>query len=160
MITFDANAYHINGEPVWLLSGEMHYFKMPRGDWRRRLVQLKAAGFNTVSVYMPWNYHEPYEGEWDFTGEKDVAFFLQLAAELGLYVVARPGPYICNEWQSGGFPPWLSGKPGLRLRTKDPKFLAYADQWWERIAPLIARYEIGREGTVILAQVENEYGHY
>jgi beta-galactosidase len=159
-ICFDHNSYRIENRPTWLLSGEMHYFKMTRGDWRRRLLQLKCAGFNTVSVYMPWNYHELGEGEWDFSGDRDVEHLLQLAAELGLYVVARPGPYICNEWQAGGLPAWLSGKPGIRLRTKDPKFLAYVDKWWDRIAPLIARYEIGREGTVILAQVENEYGHY
>lgn len=159
-IRFDRNGYWIENRPTWLLSGEMHYFKMTRGDWRRRLLQLKCAGFNTVSVYMPWNYHEPGEGEWNFTGDRDVGHFLQLAAELGLYVVARPGPYICNEWQAGGLPVWLSGKTGIRLRTKDPKFLAYVDTWWDRIAPLIARYELGREGTVILAQVENEYGHY
>ncbi|MCF7849858.1 MAG: beta-galactosidase, partial [Kiritimatiellales bacterium] len=137
-----------------------HYFKLTRGDWRSRLVQLKCAGFNTVSVYMPWNYHELTEGEWDFSGDRDVEYFLQLATELGLYVVARPGPYICNEWHAGGIPAWLSGKSGFRLRTRDPKFLAYVDQWWERIAPLIARYELGRDGTIILAQVENEYGHY
>ena len=159
-VSFDSNAYRIDGQPTWLLSGEMHYFKMTRGDWRRRLVQLKCAGFNTVSVYMPWNYHELSEGEWDFGGDRDVEHFLQLAAELGIYVVARPGPYICNEWQAGGLPAWLSGKPGVRLRTRDPKFLAYVDEWWDRIAPLIARYELGREGTIIQAQVENEYGHY
>ncbi|MGI5869037.1 MAG: beta-galactosidase [Kiritimatiellia bacterium] len=159
-IRFDRNCYWIENRPTWLLSGEMHYFKTTRGDWRRRLLQLKCAGFNTVSVYMPWNYHELGEGDWDFTGDRDVEHFLQLAAELGLYVVARPGPYICDEWQAGGLPVWLSGKPGIRLRTRDPEFLAHVDKWWDRIAPLIARYELGREGTVILAQVENEYGHY
>jgi len=159
-VTFDDNSYRINGQPTWLLSGEMHYFKMARGDWRRRLVQLKCAGFNTVSVYMPWNYHELAEGEWDFSGDRDVEYFLALAAELGLYVVARPGPYICNEWQAGGLPAWLSAKSGVRLRTKDPRFLTYVDRWWDRIVPIIQRYEHGRGGTVILAQVENEYGHY
>ncbi len=159
-VTWDTNAYRIAGQPTWLLSGEMHYFKTSRGDWRRRLVQLKCAGFNTVSVYMPWNYHELTEGAWDFGGERDVRHFLDLAAELGLYVVARPGPYICNEWNAGGLPAWLAAKPGLRLRTRDPQFLAYTDRWWDRIAPIIRDCELGRNGTVILAQVENEYGHY
>jgi hypothetical protein len=159
-VTFNENGYLIDGNPKWLLSGEMHYFKMTKGDWRRRLVQLKCAGFNTVSVYMPWNYHELSEGEWDFSGDRDVEYFLQQAAEIGLYVVARPGPYICNEWQAGGLPAWLSSTPDIRLRTKDPIYLSYVDKWWEKIAPLIAKYQLGKEGTIILAQVENEYGHY
>lgn len=159
-VAFDSNAYRIRGVPTWLLSGEMHYYKMTRGDWRRRLVQLKCAGFNTVSVYMPWNYHEPVEGRWRFDGDRDVEHFLALAAETGLYVVARPGPYICDEWHAGGLPAWLSAKPGLRLRANDPQFLSHADRWWDRIAPLIRDYELGRKGTIILAQVENEYGHY
>ncbi|HEY3417988.1 MAG TPA: beta-galactosidase, partial [Armatimonadota bacterium] len=159
-VSFDANAYLIDGQPTWLLSGEMHYFKMTRGDWRRRLVQLKCAGFNTVSVYMPWNYHEFAEGEFRFDGDRDVAYFLSLAAELGLYVVARPGPYICDEWQAGGLPAWLSRKPGIRLRTRDPRYLGYVDKWWDRIAPIISAHQFGAGGTVILAQVENEYGHF
>ena len=159
-VTFDANGYRIDGRPVWLASGEMHYFKMPRGEWRRRLVQLKMAGFNAVSVYMPWNYHEVVEGRWEFDGDKDVGHFLDLAAEAGLYVVARPGPYICDEWQMGGLPPWLSGKAGMRPRTAERQFLACCDRWWDRIAPIIAARQMGRGGTVILAQVENEYGHF
>jgi len=160
LIAWDANGYQIDGRPTWLLSGEIHYFKLTRGDWRRRLVQLKCAGFNTVSVYMPWNFHEVEEGAWDFSGEKDVEYFLKLAAELGLYVVARPGPYICDEWQAGGLPPWLGVKKGLRPRTRDPLYLSFVDKWWDRIAPLIAKYQLGAAGTVILAQVENEYGHF
>jgi hypothetical protein len=159
-VSFNTNSYIINEQPRWLLSGELHYYKMTRGDWRQRLVQLKCAGFNTVSAYMPWNYHELTEGEWDFSGDRDVEHFLALAAEIGLYVIARPGPYICNEWHAGGLPAWLSCKPGIRLRTKDPLFLSYVDKWWDRIAPIIRKYELGQNGTVILAQVENEYGHY
>ena len=159
-IEWDANGYQIDGHPTWLLSGEIHYFKLTRGDWRRRLLQLKCAGFNTVSVYMPWNYHEVEEDAWDFSGDKDVEHFLALAAELGLYVVARPGPYICNEWQAGGLPPWLGSKKGLRPRTQDPLYLSYVDKWWDRIVPLIAKYQLSARGTVIMVQVENEYGHF
>ncbi len=158
-VTYSSSSYRINGVPAWLASGEMHYFKMARGDWRRRLLQLKLAGFNTVSVYMPWNFHEVTEGAWDFTGEKDVTYFLELAAEMGLYVVARPGPFICDEWQCGGVPSWLSAKPRIRLRTADRQFIDYCDRWWDQIGPIIADYQLGAKGTVILAQVENEYGH-
>lgn len=160
MLTYSSNSYQVDGQPVWLASGEMHYFKMPQGEWRRRLLQLKLAGFNTVSVYMPWNYHEMREGQWDFSGDKDVAAFLELAAEIGLYVIARPGPFICNEWQCGGIPPWLSAKKRIRLRTADPQYLAACDRWWEQIAPIIAHYQSGAHGSIILAQVENEYGHF
>ncbi len=158
-VTFDSRCYFVNGEPVWLASGEINYFKLTRGDWRRRLLQMKLAGFNTVSVYMPWNYHEPEEGVWDFKGERDVGYFLKLAAELGLFVIARPGPFICDEWQCGGLPPWLSVKKGIRLRTADPLYLHYCDLWWDKIVPILAKYQLGKEGSVILVQVENEYGH-
>lgn len=160
IVTFNPEHYSIYNKPVWLASGEIHYFKIQRDDWRRRLLQIKLAGFNAVSVYMPWNYHEVTEGGWDFSGEKDVAHFLQLAAEFGLYVIARPGPYICDEWQFGGFPPWLSGKSGIRLRSADSLFLSYCDLWWDRIASIIADYQIGKKGSIILVQIENEYGHF
>ena len=159
IVTFDRNGYHIDGKPVWIASGEFQYFRMTRADWAPRLLQLKLAGFNAVSVYFPWNYHEVAEGVWDFSGDKDAEAFLKTAAETGLYVVARPGPFICNEWEGGGIPAWLSAREGIRLRTADPQYLAACDKWWDKIAPLIAQYQLGREGTIILAQIENEYGH-
>ncbi len=156
---FDQNGYIIQGKPTWLASGEFQYFRMTREDWEPRLLQLKLAGFNTVSVYFAWNYHEVEEGVWDFSGDKDVELFLQTAAKVGLYVVARPGPFICNEWQCGGIPAWLTMRRDIRIRTADPQYLSYCDKWWDRIAPIIAKYQLGREGSIILAQVENEYGH-
>ena len=159
MVSFDKNGYIIDGKPVLLASGELQYFKLTRGEWKRRLLQIRLSGLNAVSVYFAWNYHEQSEGEWDFSGDRDVEYFLQLAAECGLYVVARPGPFICNEWTCGGIPAWLSGKKGVRLRSSDPLYLSYCDKWWDKIAPIIAKYQLGREGTIILAQVENEYGH-
>jgi hypothetical protein len=159
-VTFDTRAYLLGGRPTWLLSGEQHYFKMTRGDWRRRLVQMRCAGFNTVSVYMPWNYHELAEGDWHFNDDRDVAYYLELAAELGIYVIARPGPYICNEWHAGGLPAWLCARPGIRPRTDDPQFLHAVDRWWDRICPIICDFQYDSGGTVILAQIENEYGHY
>ncbi len=156
---FNENGYIIDGKPVWLATGEFQYFRLTRGEWRKRLLQLKLAGFNTISAYFAWNYHEVVEGHWDFAGDKDVEAFLKIAAELGLYVIARPGPYICNEWECGGIPAWLSMRPGIRLRTADPQYLNYCDKWWDKIVPIIAKYQLGKEGTIILVQVENEYGH-
>ncbi|MFZ2654702.1 MAG: beta-galactosidase [Victivallales bacterium] len=160
MISFNNNSYVIDGKPEWLLSGEVHYFKLTRGEWRKRLLQQKCAGFNAVSVYMPWNYHEIEEGSFDFAGHRDVEYFLSLAAEIGLYVVARPGPYICNEWQAGGLPPWLTRKKGLRPRTADKKYLDCVDKWFDKICPIIEKFQVGKGGTVIMCQIENEYGHY
>lgn len=157
--TFDKNGYWINGEPVWLASGEFQYFRLTKGEWRKRLLQMKAAGFNTISAYFAWNYHEVTEGNWDFTGNKDVESLFQMAAELEMFVIARPGPYICDEWECGGIPAWLSMRPGIRLRTADPQYLEYCDKWWDKIGPIIAKYQIGQGGTVILVQMENEYGH-
>ena len=156
---FDQNGYWINGEPVWLASGEFQYFRLTKGEWRKRLLQMKAAGFNTISAYIAWNYHEVTEGNWDFSGNKDVESLLQMAAELEMFVIARPGPYICDEWECGGIPAWLSMRPGIRLRTADPQYLEYCDKWWDKIGPIIAKYQIGQGGTVILVQMENEYGH-
>lgn len=156
---FNENGYTVEGKPVWIASGEFQYFRITKDDWEKRLLQLKLAGLNTVSVYFPWNFHEVEEGVWDFSGDKDAELFLQLAAKVGLYVVARPGPFICNEWQCGGIPAWLTMRKDIRLRTADPQYLSYCDKWWDKIGPIIAKYQLGREGTIILAQVENEYGH-
>ena len=156
---FNENGYVINGKPVWLASGEFQYFRLTRGEWKKRLLQLKAAGFNTISVYFAWNYHEVTEGNWDFSGNKDVEAFLKMAAELEIFVIARPGPYICDEWECGGIPAWLSMRPGIRFRTADPQYLEYCDKWWDKIGPIIAKYQLDREGSIILVQMENEYGH-
>ena len=144
MVSFDKNGYIIDGKPVLLASGELQYFKLTRGEWKRRLLQIRLSGLNAVSVYFAWNYHEQSEGEWDFSGDRDVEYFLQLAAECGLYVVARLGPFICNEWTCGGIPAWLSGKKGVRLRSSDPLYLSYCDKWWDKIAPIIAKYQLVR----------------
>ncbi len=94
----------IDGKRVWLVSGSIHYFRVPAELWRDRLLKAKRAGLNCITTYVPWNYHEPIEGVWNFEGDRDVAQFVRLADELGLYVILRPGPYICAEWDFGGLP--------------------------------------------------------
>ncbi|HLV78723.1 MAG TPA: beta-galactosidase [Chthonomonadaceae bacterium] len=155
-IDFDGRGFLIHGKRTFLVSGSLHYSRVPRALWRDRLLRLKRAGFNTVQTYAFWNFHEPQEGKWDFSGEKDLDAFLKLVKEMGLYAVVRPGPYVCAEWDSGGYPVWLRFKPGLRVREDNPEFLAAVDHWYEKVIPIIAANQIGRGGAVILVQLENE----
>ncbi|WP_162341441.1 beta-galactosidase [Paenibacillus paridis] len=158
-VQFGAEAVHIQGAPHILLCASLFYFRIPRALWKERMEQLKAFGYNSIDVYFPWNYHETQEGSWDFSGEKDVAAFLAAAAEAGLYVVARPGPYICSEWDGGALPAYLLTK-GLRLRDNDEQFLGSVAKWFDRILPLLKANQVGEGGTVIGVQLDNELDFY
>lgn len=105
--TVEKDGFRLGGEPFRVISGAIHYFRVPREYWRDRLIKLKACGFNTVETYVAWNMHEPREGEFDYSDMLDIEDFLATAAELGLYAIVRPGPYICSEWEFGGLPWWL-----------------------------------------------------
>lgn len=121
--------------------------------------QLKAYGYNSIDVYFPWNYHELREGEWDFTGERDVEAFLSAARDTGLWVIARPGPYICSEWDGGALPAYLLAQ-GIEIRQNDPIFLSRVASWFDRIIPLLKAYQAGEGGTVIAVQLDNELDFY
>jgi hypothetical protein len=163
-VTYDRNSFLIDGQRIFLTSGSLHYFRIPRALWRSRLEQARAAGLNAIQFYVAWNWHEAEPGQFDFTGERDLDHFMTLAEELGLYLVARPGPYICAEWDFGGLPPWLMQTAGIRLRHYDPLYLRHVDRYFEQTLPLIARHQSdrsernGRKGGVILVQAENELG--
>ncbi|MFC4100270.1 beta-galactosidase [Paenibacillus xanthanilyticus] len=154
------DAIRIHGRSEIMLCASLFYFRIPRALWHERMEQLKACGYNCIDVYFPWNYHEDAEGQWDFGGERDAEAFLRLAKEVGLYVVARPGPYICSEWDGGGLPAYLFAKEHLRLRDNDPQFLRHTARWYERIMPLLAGFELGQGGTVIAVQLDNELDFY
>jgi beta-galactosidase len=156
-IDFDGRGFLIHGKRTFIVSGSLHYSRIPRALWRDRLLRIKRAGFNTVQTYAFWNYHEPQEGKWNFTGDHDFEAFLKLIKELDLYAVVRPGPYVCAEWDSGGYPVWLRFKPGVRLREDNPQFIAAVDKWYDHILPIIARNQIHRGGAVIMVQLENEH---
>jgi len=158
-IRYDARSFIINGRREFLTSGSIHYFRVPRELWRDRLEKARAFGLNTIQTYVAWNWHEREEGTFDFTGDRDLDTFLDLCAELGFYVVARPGPYICAEWDFGGFPAWLLTKRGIRIRHHDPVYLGCVDRWFEQLIPVIARHQVTHGGTVILVQIENELGN-
>ena len=152
--------FYLNGEKFQVISGSIHYFRVVPEYWRDRLLKLKGMGCNTVETYIPWNFHEPRRGEFNFAGDHDVVKFIQTAQELGLYVIIRPSPYICAEWEFGGFPAWLLAQDGMRFRCNyEPymkEFLAYFDELLPRLAPL----QITHGGPIIMMQVENEYGSY
>lgn len=146
----------IDGVARVLLCASVFPFRLPREQWDERLAAVRALGYHAVDVYIPWNLHEPTPGVWDFSGDRDIAHFLALTAEHNLLVVARPGPYICSEWDGGGLPAWLSLDEGVRLRQNEPRYLAQVQRWFEQIIPLLAAHQIDRGGSVALVQIENE----
>ena len=159
-LQLDASSLRIGGQSEIILCASLFYFRIPRASWQERLEQVKAFGYNAIDVYFPWNYHERQEGSWDFSGERDVEYFLQQAAEAGLWVVARPGPYICSEWDGGSLPGHLIAKSGMVIRSSDPLYLQAVAGWYDRILPILRKYELGNKGTVICLQLENELDFY
>lgn len=149
-----------NGAPHRILSGALHYYRVPPDAWRDRLLKYRACGLNTVETYVAWNAHEPQPGRFDFTGWLDLARFIRLAGSLGLDVILRPGPYICAEWDLGGLPAWLLADPTMKLRTTHAGYLnavsRYLDRVIDEVRPLLAH----NGGPVVAVQIENEYGSY
>jgi len=156
----EGDHFALDGKPFQIISGEMHYARIPREFWRDRLKKARAMGLNTVSTYVFWNAHEPKPGVYDFTVSLDVAAFIRMAQEEGLYVILRPGPYSCAEWDLGGFPAWLFAEPGIVLRSTDEKFLASVERWLRRLGQELAPLQLARGGPILAVQVENEYGSF
>lgn len=152
--------FTLDGKPFQVISGEMHYARIPRAYWRERFKMAKAMGLNTITTYVFWNVHEPRPGEYDFSGNNDVAEFIREAQQEGLYVILRPGPYACAEWEFGGFPAWLLKDHSTVVRSSDPKFMAPAQRWLMRLSKELSQLQIGNGGPIILVQVENEYGSF
>ncbi|MFI6987815.1 beta-galactosidase [Nonomuraea wenchangensis] len=156
-VTYDHWSLMLDGRKVVLQAAEFHYFRLPSPPlWRDVLEKFKAAGFNAVSLYFSWAYHSPRQGVYDFTGVRDLDLLLRTAAETGLYVIARPGPYINAETSGGGLPAWVKTVPG-RARSSEPGFREAYREWLDRVNPIIARHQYGRGGPVILYNAENEY---
>jgi len=150
----------VDGRALQIISGEMHYARIPREYWRDRMRKARAMGLNTISTYTFWNAHEPRPGVFDFSGQLDVASFVRTAQEEGLYVLLRPGPYVCAEWDLGGLPAWLLADPGMVLRSTDPKFIGAAEKYLKRLGQELAPLQANRGGPIIGVQVENEYGSF
>ncbi|XP_010262091.1 PREDICTED: beta-galactosidase 17 [Nelumbo nucifera] len=150
-----------DGQPFQIIGGDLHYFRVLPEYWKDRLLRAKALGLNTIQTYVPWNLHEPSPGEYVFEGIADVESFLKLCQELGFLVMLRSGPYICAEWDLGGFPAWLlSIEPAVKLRSSDPTFLKLVEAWWDILLPKISPLLYCNGGPIIMIQIENEYGSY
>ena len=161
MHKFEINTdFLLDDKPIQILSGAIHYFRVPKDDWYHSLYNLKALGFNTVETYIPWNYHEPREEHFEFSGEKDIQHFIQLAEELGLYVIIRPSPFICAEWEFGGLPSWLLNYKDMRIRSSDQRFIDKVDRYYAQLFKILKPLQIDHNGPIIMMQIENEYGSF
>ncbi|MBQ8127410.1 MAG: beta-galactosidase [Prevotella sp.] len=158
--TVGDKTFLLNGEPFIVKAAEVHYPRIPRPYWEHRIRMCKALGMNAVCIYIFWNIHEQREGQFDFTGQNDVAEFCRLAQKNGLYVIVRPGPYVCAEWEMGGLPWWLLKKKDIRLRERDPYFMERVKIFEQKVGEQLAPLTIQNGGPIIMIQVENEYGSY
>ena len=158
--TVGDKTFLLNGNPFVVKAAEVHYPRIPRPYWEHRIKMCKALGMNTLCLYVFWNIHEQKEGEFDFTGNNDVAEFCRLAQKNGMYVIVRPGPYVCAEWEMGGLPWWLLKKKDIRLRERDPYFMERVKIFEEKVGEQLKSLTIQNGGPIIMIQVENEYGSY
>lgn len=150
-----------DAEPFRIIGGDLHYFRVLPEYWEDRLLRAKALGLNTIQTYVPWNLHEPRQGQLVFDGIADLISFLRLCHKMDMLVMLRAGPYICGEWDFGGFPPWLLAKePAIRIRSSDPAFLDLVKSWWGILLPKVSPLLYNNGGPIIMVQVENEFGSY
>ncbi|HEY0944960.1 MAG TPA: beta-galactosidase [Opitutaceae bacterium] len=155
-----ADAFLLDGEKFQIRCGELHAARVPREYWRHRLKMVKAMGLNTVCAYLFWNMHEPRPGQFNWSGQADAAEFCRAAQAEGLWVILRPGPYACAEWEMGGFPWWLLKHEGVQLRSRDPRYLEPAKRYLKEVGRVLGDLQVTRGGPILMVQVENEYGFY
>ncbi len=158
--TLGDSVFLLDGKPFQMISGEMHYPRVPREAWRARMKMAKAMGLNTIGTYVFWNLHEPQKGKFDFSGNNDVAEFVKIAKEEGLWVILRPSPYVCAEWEFGGYPYWLQNEKGLVVRSKEEKYLKEYETYIKEVGKQLAPLQINHGGNILMVQIENEYGSY
>ena len=160
ILTYNEKEFLMDGKPHMIVSGAMHYFRVPRAYWRDRLLKLKECGFNAVETYTVWNLHEPREGEFDFSGMLDVAAYSREAASIGLDLILRPGPYICAEWEFGGLPAWLLSYEDMDIRASDSVFILKVRRYFHALFDELRPCLSTNGGNIIMVQIENEYGSY
>jgi beta-galactosidase len=154
------NDFLLDGQRFQIRCGEIHAPRVPREYWRHRLQMSKAMGLNTVCAYLFWNMHEPKPGQFEWSAQADAAEFCRIAQEQGLWVILRPGPYSCAEWEMGGFPWWLLKDEDIQLRTRDPRYIAAAKCYLQEVGRVLGPLQVTKGGPILMVQVENEYGFF
>lgn len=154
------STFLLDNKPFQIISGEIHYPRVPREAWRQRMKMAKAMGLNTIGTYVFWNLHEPEKNKFDFSGNNDIAEFVRIAKEEGLWVILRPSPYVCAEWEFGGYPYWLQNEKGLVVRSKEKQYLKEYETYIKEVGKQLAPLQINHGGNILMVQVENEYGSY
>ena len=160
ILTYQDKNFYLDSKPYTVISGTIHYFRVPKEYWYDRLLKLKECGFNTVETYTCWNLHEPKENEFDFSGNLDIEAFIKIARDLGLNVILRPGPYICAEWEFGGLPSWLLTYDNIEFRCMDEVYLSKVKRYYAVLLNIIKPYLAVNGGNIFMIQIENEYGSY
>uniref|UniRef100_A0A8C7KZD9 Beta-galactosidase-1-like protein 2 n=1 Tax=Oncorhynchus kisutch TaxID=8019 RepID=A0A8C7KZD9_ONCKI len=159
-LSANSSQFTLEGETFRILGGSVHYFRVPRAYWRDRLMKMKACGINTLTTYVPWSLHQPERGVFHFQTELDLEAYINLAAEVGLWVILRPGPYICSELDLGGLPSWLLRDESMRLRTTHPGFAEAVNTFFDKLIPKVVPLQFKKGGPIIAVQLENEYGSF
>ena len=159
--TLGASDFILDGKPFQIISGEMHPARIPAEYWRHRIKMAKAMGCNTIAAYVFWNYLEPSEGVYDFsTGNHNISKFIEIVKEEGMWLILRPGPYVCAEWELGGIPPYLLRIPDIKLRCMDPRYMQAVEKYLGKLATIIKPYQVSNGGPILMLQIENEYGSF
>src|SRR5580693_8311353 len=155
------HAFLLDGKPFQIISGEMHPARIPKAYWRHRIQMAKAMGCNTIAVYVFWNYLESAPGNFDLhTGNRDIAGFIRICMAEGMWVLLRPGPYVCGEWDFGGLPPYLLKIPDIKIRCMDDRYMAAVKRYITRLSKEILPLQCFLGGPILMVQIENEYGSY
>lgn len=158
--TIGESDFLLDGAPFRILSGALHYFRVHPDSWADRIEKARLMGLNTIDTYVPWNAHSPRPGVFDTSGILDLARFLRLVSEAGMYAIVRPGPYICAEWDNGGLPAWLFQEPGVGVRRYEKQFMAAIAEYLQQVLRIVEPLQVHHGGPVLLVQVENEYGAF
>jgi beta-galactosidase len=161
VFSFGKNQFLLNGKPFQLISGEMHPARIPREYWRHRIQMARAMGCNTIAAYIFWNYHESSPGKFDFkSSNHNIAEFIRICQQEGMWVLLRPGPYVCAEWDFGGLPPYLLKIPDIKVRCMDPRYMAAVKRYVEHLSKEVSPLQCVNGGPILMVQVENEYGSF